>query len=167
MGSGDPNLGPHICATNTLSAEPSPRPLSFCHLHLTLSSLEASCSGFLLALSPAATQARPPRKGTAHCELHPLGTGGGTERRAAKLVVSFELFNYSMFFLYQGLANRAGMFEGCLSVPRSTFLPSLSSSLRWHTPLLLCVQDTGRGPAATGLSVPLPIPLYQIPHLGV
>lgn len=59
------------------------------------------------------------RKGTTHCDLppHPLGAGGGAEPRAAKLVVSFELFNYSMFFLYQGLINRAGMFEGFLNAP--------------------------------------------------
>lgn len=87
-------------------------------MRLSLSSLEASSSGFLPELGSQLWINPGLRKGITRCDLpHPLGTGGGAEPRAAKLVVSFELFNYPMFFLYQGLINRAGMFEGFLNAP--------------------------------------------------
>lgn len=110
-----------------LSHQPNhfPSPL-LCHLHLTLSSLEASCSGFLQALRSASTQAQERAQPTVICCI-PWGQGGA-EPKAAKLVVSFELFNYSMFFLYQGLTNRAEMFGGLLSVPQF-HLPAFPLSL--------------------------------------
>lgn len=85
------------------------------------------------------------RKSTTHCDLpHPLGTGGGAEPRAAKLVVSFELFNYPMFFLYQGLINRAGMFEGFLNAPRRARVHLCAFSLIFplfaHSPASFCLE---------------------------
>lgn len=160
-------LGIPMRVTNT-------QPPSLCHLPFTRT-VQPRSEGLWFPAGSQFVIHPGPGKDTARCDLlHTLGTGGGAEARAAKLVVSFELFNHSMLSLYQGLTSRAGMFEGFLSAPR-VHLPafSLICPLFAHAPASLHTRRGGAGgredgwPAATELSLPLWIPRDQIPHLGV